>query len=133
MLLAGRAGAQERVPCVRLRFTLWSPALEWARAGHPDSAQRLGQLQRQARDSVYAGSATTQGRDEMQWGEVNGRTQLTVFPLWWPAGIAITFGGRIAAWHGVTDTLPGDAVAYVADAGTRPPRSTALVVRSPCD
>ena len=114
--------------CTRVAFGAWTPPLDWNRAGHPDSASRIGAIVRGTRDSVYGGAASASGRDEMQWEEVRGVRRLFLSPAWWPAGVMITFA-RVDA---DADTLIGEAVALVADGGKAPPRAEARLLRKGC-
>jgi hypothetical protein len=127
--LLTRSLAAQEVPasCLRVGFGAWQPPLNWTGAGHRDSAARLGARDRQLRDSVYDGAATASGREEMRW--FDGGTRLIVFPPWWPVGITVTFD-RPGTSLARGDTLTGDAVALVADASQRPPRTRARVLRA---
>ncbi len=116
--------AQER-SCARIAFGPWTPALEWNRAGHRDSVNRVGRDLRAVRDSVFAGATTTQGRDGMDWFESEGFRKLFLSPVWWPAGVLITFDAPSRG-----DTLVGHAVALVADASRPTPRASARVMNS---
>ena len=126
--------AQEPVAksCLRIAFGPWVPSLDWSGAGHGDSAARLGEQVRRARDSVFGGQASAGGREEMQWTESGGVRQLLLSPEWWPAGVTITFDrAQNATRRGAAaDTMLGEAVALVADGAQRPPRATARVVRT---
>ncbi|MCC6317817.1 MAG: hypothetical protein IT361_09015 [Gemmatimonadaceae bacterium] len=114
--------------CVRMTFGVWTPPLDWQHNGHPDAIAHVAARLRAVRDSVYAGAASAQGRDEMQWLESRGTRQLLVSPAWWPAGVLVTFD---AASRG--DTLDGDAIALVADGARAAPRARARVIRRPCN
>lgn len=129
--LAGQDAPVPPPACIRMSFGAWNPPLDWRRAGHDDSAQRIGVRVRATRDSVFSGQAAANGRDEMAWLEVQGKPQLWIFPTWWPAGVSILFSRSFAA-GAAPDTIDGDAMAAVADAAQRPPTSRARVIRAPC-
>jgi hypothetical protein len=128
LVVAARdAGAQSSGSCLRMAFGAWTPPLDWNRAGHPESAARVGSRVRETRDSVFDGQASASGRDEMQWEDSAGMRRLFLSPAWWPAGAIVSFD---TAARG--DTLVGEATAFVADGKERPPRAIVRLVRNGC-
>lgn len=121
-LMAGQPSAS----CVRVAFGQWTPPLDWNGSGHGDSSVRLGERIRELRDSVYA-HAPRNGRDEMVWTEADGRERLLLFPVWWPAGVVITFTSGATG-----DTLVGEAEALVADLRKPASKTRARVLRNVC-
>jgi hypothetical protein len=120
-----RSGAEP--PCARITLGVWTPPLDWARAGHLDSATRIGEAVRRVRDSIFVSSSAAPGRDGMQWLEIDGARGLLLYPAWWPAGIMIRFRQQ-----SLGDTLIGEATALVADLGATVSRAPARVVTR-CD
>lgn len=125
----GQQSASENTvpsPCVRVAFGSWRPPLDWRGSGHADSAAGLADRVRRIKDSVYAG-ASSRPREEMIWTRTNGRPELVIFPVWWPAGVAVSFPGDTLG-----DTLSGQARALVADLGKPVSVAWARVVRVQC-
>lgn len=120
---------QDVTPCLRVGFGAWEPPLDWQAAGHRDSASSVGARDRAVRDSVFDGTATASGRDEMRWSE--GGRQLMLFPPWWPVGVVVTFDSS-AMTLARGDTMTGRATALVADLRRPPPRAVARVARAGC-
>ena len=108
--------------CWGFVFGTWSPALDWAAAGHADYARRGPPPAPEA--------STTDGapRHDAASFERSGGPALVLYPTWWPVGVGITLERQPAEG----DTVRGVATAFVADGRRTPPESSILAWRKPC-
>jgi hypothetical protein len=104
--------------CFGFAFGPWNPALNWEAAGHGHTLDSA----RVPRAPGGRGWAATEV-------EAQSDTTLLLFPPWWPAGIVITYGAKPVS---PKDTVPGRAVALVADGRKRPPTSSVRLWQVPC-
>lgn len=109
--------------CWGFVFGTWSPALDWAAAGHNAHARRAAPPAPEA--------STTDGapRHDAASFERAGGPALVLYPTWWPVGVGISLERQPADG----DTVRGVAHAFVADGRLTPPESTILAWRKPCD
>jgi hypothetical protein len=103
--------------CFGFAFGPWTPALNWQVAhGHALDSARV------PRAPGGRGWAATEVQAQSD-------TTLMLFPPWWPAGIVITYGAKPVS---PKDTVPGRAVALVADGRLRAPISSVRLWQVPC-
>jgi hypothetical protein len=114
--LAQSAGAEEQPLCLGFTFGLWTPALDWKRAGH----QALLDSARTAR--------TAEGRSWAS-GAAASDSGFVLYPAWWPAGVLVEVSReRLAAG----DTVSGVATAFNADVRLRASTSRVRAWRVRC-
>ncbi|HJU73808.1 MAG TPA: hypothetical protein VJ717_08685 [Gemmatimonadaceae bacterium] len=101
--------------CFGFSFGTWKPALDLTIAGH--SPTTPGPLLKAPGGRDWASDATPND------------TTLFLFPAWWPAGVQVTFPRRPRS---PADTVPGEAMALVADGRATPPRAPMRVWRVAC-
>jgi hypothetical protein len=109
--------------CWGFVFGTWSPALDWAAAGHNGYARRAAPPTPEA--------STTDGapRHDAASFERAGAPALVLYPTWWPVGVGISLERQPVEG----DTVRGVAYAFVADGRLTPPESRILAWRKPCD
>jgi hypothetical protein len=116
--LGQKPGGTEASLCFGFAFGSWTPALDWQLAGHGAPI-----------DSARVPRAPS-GRG---WAAIDVEQQsdstLLLFPPWWPAGVSVKLTSKFASPQ---DTIPGHAVALVADGRKRPPTSAVRLWRVPC-
>ena len=120
---AGQAPDPRPNECWGFVFGTWSPALDWAAAGHSGSARRAAPPTPEA--------STTDGaprHDAASYERASGPA-LVLYPTWWPVGVGINLERQPAEG----DTVRGVAHAFVADGRITPPESSILAWRKPCD
>ena len=98
--------------CFGFTFGRWTPALEWAAAGH--TADSAGRGEMVGREPAVSPAST-------------GHSTLLLYPSWWRAGVLV----RLPAALSARDTLDGVAVALVAN-GRSNPTSKVRAWRIPC-
>lgn len=127
LALAAPLSAQSADPrpneCWGFVFGAWSPALDWAAAGHADLAARAARPP--APEASSTGGAP---RHDAASFTRSGGPALVLYPTWWPVGVGITLDRQPVAG----DTVPGVAHAFVADGRSTPPESRILAWRRPC-
>lgn len=127
LALAGSLPAQSADPrpneCWGFVFGAWSPALDWAAAGHADYTSHVAPPP--APDASSTGGAP---RHDAASFTRTGGPALVLYPTWWPVGVGITLERQPAAG----DTVRGVAHAFVADGRSTPPESRILAWRKPC-
>ena len=115
---ATSSGRSDPALCFGFAFGSWTPPLDWQAAGHGPPL-----------DSARVPRAPN-GRG---WAaidvEATSDSTLLLFPPWWPAGIAVRLATKPTSPR---DTVPGRAVAFVADGQKRPPTSSVRLWRVPC-
>lgn len=107
----------ETAICYGFAFGKWTPALDWAAAGHgarPESSRLL-----HAPDGRDWASDVTTARD----------TVLMLYPGWWPAGVMVRLPKLLPAQG---DTLSGTATALVADGRAQSPAAKVRAWAVPC-
>ncbi len=109
--------------CWGFVFGAWSPALDWAAAGHADYTSDVA-------PPPTPGASSTGGapRHDAASFTRTGGPALVLYPTWWPVGVGITLERQPAAG----DTVRGVAHAFVADGRSTPPESRILAWRKPC-
>jgi hypothetical protein len=109
--------------CWGFVFGAWSPALDWAAAGHANLGPRL--------KPPAPEESSTEGapRHDAASFERTGGPALVLYPTWWPVGVGITLDRQPVGG----DTVRGVAHAFVADGRVTPPQSRILAWRKPCN
>lgn len=107
---------EETGACFGFAFGKWTPPLDWRAAGH-DRVDTAG--------FIHA----PEGRDWAADLAAAGDTLLMLFPVWWPAGVAVEVPTRRLA---VGDTVTGKAVALVGDGRVKPPTAPVRAWRVRC-
>jgi hypothetical protein len=112
-----QASAEKPPACLGFAFGAWSPALDWAAAGHgppprPEDFQRA-----------------PAGRSWAVTYEAGADTVLLLFPPWWPAGVAVALPRRLET---SADTIAGRATALIADGRRKAPESRVRAWLVPC-
>jgi hypothetical protein len=108
--------------CWGFVFGTWSPALDWAAAGHS------AYMRRAAPPTPEASTTDGAPRHDAASFERTGEPALVLYPTWWPVGVGITLERQPAEG----DTVRGVATAFVADGRRTPPESSILAWRKPC-
>lgn len=103
--------------CFGFSFGRWTPALDWHAAGHGERVDTTG--------FIHA----PEGRDWAADLTAAGDTVLMLFPVWWPAGVAVEVPTRRLASG---DTVIGRAVALVSDGRIKPPTAPVRAWRVRC-
>ena len=104
--------------CYGFSFGKWTPPLDWQLAGHVvplDSAR----VPRAPNGRGWAASDI----------EMPSDTSLLLFPPWWPVGVFVVFKTKPAT---LGDTVPGKAIALVADERRQPSTSAIKAWLVPC-
>ena len=126
-LLAAPLASQSPDPrpneCWGFVFGAWSPALDWAAAGHGEPARRSAPP-----PAPEASSTAGAPRHDAATFERTGGPALVLYPTWWPVGVGITLERQPVAG----DTVTGVAHAFIADGRRTPPESRILAWRRPC-
>lgn len=133
VVAAGRLDAQGATApepssvCWRFAFSAWNPPLDWEKAGHAGKADELADRVRRVRDSVFVKDSAAARNNAMVWEQTARGWSLVLFPPWWPVGVKVDFDSVLAEGREMT----GQALAFVADAGSEPSRARARAVRCP--
>ena len=109
--------SREESACLGFAFGRFTPALDWAKAGH-----------RPIRDR----STIQHAPDGRDWASNDGLPNdslLYLFPSWWPVGVLVELPGRP---HAARDTVVGRATALVARGDVTPPVAVVKAWRVPC-
>jgi hypothetical protein len=105
--------------CLGFAFGTWSPALDWARAGHggPVDTSRVPR--------------TRGGHDWAipETDPANPSSEMLLLPVWWPAGVVITLPRQPSA---VGDTVTARAKALVGDGRLQSPLAAVRAWQGPC-
>lgn len=122
----GQTGTQEpSSTCWRFAFGTWTPALDWASAGHDGQAIDLANRVQRVRDSLFARDTNAVRNNAMVWERAGDGWSVVLFPPWWPVGVQVLFDSVLAGGAEMT----GRATALVANANTQPSRTRARAVR----
>ena len=111
--------------CWRFAFGAWTPALDWAAAGHDGQAADLATRVQRVRDSVYLRDTSAARNNAMMWERTKAGWSVVLFPQWWPVGVQVQFDSVLAGGGEMT----GRATALVANANAQPSRARARAVR----
>jgi hypothetical protein len=125
-----RAQAGQDAPsskCWRFAFGVWTPPLDWERAGHRGNAGEMSDRVQRIRDSVFAKDTNAVRNNAMIWERNRSGWSVVLFPQWWPVGVKVDFDSVLAGGNEMT----GQAVAFVADASRENSRARARAVRCP--
>lgn len=114
----GVSGDTVDAVCFGFAFGTWSPPLDWRAAGHGD---RLD-----TNSFIHAPG----GRDWAAEAASPRDTVLMLFPVWWPAGVAVSIPARQLV---VGDSVTGRAAALVADGRLQAPVAKVRAWRVRCD
>jgi hypothetical protein len=121
-LAAHGQGLAEPDECFGFSFGPFSPALDFAAAGHPGKAAAM-------RGSTQSAPAVPAARESAIRMHDDPRDSLLIlYPSWWPAGVSVHW----SAGASVGDTLEGIAQAFVADGAVKVPTSSVRGWRVPC-
>jgi hypothetical protein len=127
LLLATPLAAQSTDPrpneCWGFVFGTWTPALDWAAAGHAEHGPRVTPP-----PAPEASSTAGAPRHDAASFERSGGPALVLYPTWWPVGVGVTLEHQPL----MGDTVSGVAHAFVADGRRTPPESRILAWRTPC-
>lgn len=119
-------GSQEpSSTCWRFAFGSWTPALDWAAAGHDGQASELAERVRKVRDSVYVRDSAAVRNNAMVWEKTKAGWSVVLFPQWWPVGVHVEFDSVLAGGREMT----GRATALVANTNSQPSRTRARAIR----
>lgn len=113
---SAQSADSESAQCFGFAFGAWHPPLDLALAGH-DTARSDQALLKAPGGRAWASDA------------MPNDTTLLLFPMWWPAGVHVTFPRRPRAG---ADTVLGNAVALVANGQLPAPRTRLRAWRVPC-
>lgn len=113
--------------CWRFAFSAWNPPLDWEKAGHAGKADELAARVQRVRDSVFVRDSAASRNNAMVWEQTAKGWSLVLFPPWWPVGVKVDFDSV----HAEGREMSGQALAFVADAGSEPSRARARAVRCP--
>jgi hypothetical protein len=121
MLATHPLAAQQTAPgnepaCFGFAFGVWTPALDWKKAGHPPRSS----------------AADPTAPNNRQWAVTaadRGDSLFVLFPSWWPAGVLVKVRHTPAASG---DTVAAVATALVADGRLKAPATPARVWAVPC-
>lgn len=113
--------------CWRFGFGAWTPALDWARAGHDGKANELASRVQRVRDSVFARDTSAARNQAMMWEKTKRGWSVVLFPDWWPVGVKVDFDSVLAGGREMT----GLATALVGDAGAQPSTARVRALRCP--
>lgn len=130
MTAQGSRGDSATAPsaCWRFSFGEWTPALDWARAGHAgDSAGAATRVQR-LRDSVYDKDPIGARSNAMTIEYTKAGMLVVLYPPWWPAGVSLTFDSTLTGGKEMT----GTAVALVADGTRQRPKARTRALQVAC-
>lgn len=126
LLLSAPLAAQTSDPrpneCWGFVFGTWSPALDWAAAGHAERGRRGAPP---APEASSTGGAPRHNAYNFEWPS---GPELVLYPTWWPVGVGITLDRQPV----VGDTVSGVAHAFVADGRVTAPASRIRAWRKPC-
>lgn len=126
---AGARAQQKPEPdeCFGFSFGPFTPALDYAAAGHPGRATAMSGARTVRMTTATPAEIAPSSRASAVRIDDDPRDSLLIlYPAWWPAGVAVHWaktGG---------DTLLGTAEAFVADGRMKVPTSTVRGVRVPC-
>ena len=126
LLTLNQGSAQEpSSTCWRFAFGAWTPALDWAAAGHDGNASELAERVRRVRDSVYVRDSAAVRNNAMVWEKTKAGWSVVLFPQWWPVGVQVEFDSVLAGGREMT----GRATALVANSNSQPSRARARAIR----
>ena len=109
--------------CFGFSFGPFTPALDFAAAGHPGKAADMRGWPTGRREEVpTARESAIRVDDDLR------DSLLILYPSWWPAGIAVHWSSR----GSLGDTLKGVAHAFVANGTAKVPTSSVRGWRVPC-
>ena len=109
--------ATDDASCLGFAFGTWTPPLNWKGAGHVNPL-----------DSAHVGRAPG-GRGWAANDTAGATPYLMLFPMWWPAGVALELPNRSPA---IGDTVTGKATALIADGRLRAPVASVRAWRVAC-
>lgn len=114
--------------CWRFAFGEWTPALDWARAGHAGDASQAARTVQRVRDSVYDKDTVATHANAMTIQYTKQGMLVMLYPPWWPAGVELTFDSTMAGGR----EMSGTAIALIADGRQQSPRAPARAQQVAC-